>query len=45
MHHENMKQASAGDNIGVNTINLSAKDVKRGYVIGDPNNQPPQRVI
>ncbi len=39
MHHEQMKQAEPGDNIGFNVRGLTMKDVKRGYVMG-PEGKP-----
>jgi elongation factor 1-alpha len=41
MHHEQMPQATPGDNIGFNVKGLSVKDIRRGYVVGDKTNDPP----
>ncbi|HDP73331.1 MAG TPA: translation elongation factor EF-1 subunit alpha [Candidatus Woesearchaeota archaeon] len=40
MHHESMKQAGPGDNIGFNVRGFGSKDVARGDVIGHPDNPP-----
>ena len=40
MHHEQVEQASPGDNVGFNVKNLSVKDIKRGYVASDSKNDP-----
>eukprot|EP00828_Plagiopyla_frontata_P019461 TRINITY_DN2488_c0_g1_i3.p1 TRINITY_DN2488_c0_g1~~TRINITY_DN2488_c0_g1_i3.p1 ORF type:complete len:349 (-),score=52.57 TRINITY_DN2488_c0_g1_i3:55-1101(-) len=44
MHHEKMDEAIAGDNVGFNVKGISAKDVRRGNVCGDDNNDPPKQV-
>merc|ERR1719183_1116434 len=44
MHHESMPEAVPGDNVGFNVKNISVKDVKRGNVVGDSKNDPPQGV-
>jgi elongation factor 1-alpha len=41
MHHEQMEQATPGDNVGFNVKNVSVKDIKRGMVAGDLKNDPP----
>lgn len=41
MHHEQLKEALPGDNIGFNVKNIGIKDIKRGSVCGDYNNNPP----
>merc|ERR1712000_571271 len=41
MHHEQMPQATPGDNIGFNVKGLSVKDIRRGYVVGYKTNDPP----
>jgi len=41
MHHELMEEANPGDNIGFNVRGLSVKDIQRGYVCGEANNDPP----
>jgi len=35
MHHEQMKEASAGDNVGINIRGVGKKDVARGDVVCD----------
>jgi len=40
MHHEALKEALPGDNVGFNCKNLSVKDVKRGYVASDASDDP-----
>jgi len=40
MHHEALKEALPGDNVGFNCKNLSVKDVKRGFVASDNANDP-----
>lgn len=40
MHHEQMPQAEPGDNVGINVRGLSKEDMRRGDVIGHPNNPP-----
>ncbi len=40
MHHQELNQAQPGDNIGFNIKGIDKKDLKRGDVIGDPNNPP-----
>ncbi|MEM0437911.1 MAG: translation elongation factor EF-1 subunit alpha [Candidatus Micrarchaeia archaeon] len=40
MHHQEIPQAVPGDNIGFNLKGVDKKDMKRGDVIGDPNNPP-----
>mmetsp|Transcript_27234 Transcript_27234/g.37886 ORF Transcript_27234/g.37886 Transcript_27234/m.37886 type:complete len:450 (+) Transcript_27234:163-1512(+) len=44
MHHESLKQAVPGDNVGFNVKNVSVKDVRRGNVAGDSKNDPPSAV-
>ncbi|HIC84485.1 MAG TPA: elongation factor 1-alpha, partial [Nitrososphaerales archaeon] len=39
-HHVDMKQASAGDNIGFNLRGVDKKDIRRGDVIGPVDNPP-----
>lgn len=45
MHHEQLKEAIPGDNVGFNVKNVSIKDIKRGNVCGDAKNDPPKEVI
>ena len=40
MHHEAMKEAKAGDNIGFNLRGVQKGKIKRGDVVGTPNNSP-----
>lgn len=39
-HHTPMSSASAGDNIGFNLRGLSKEDIRRGNVLGAPDNPP-----
>jgi elongation factor 1-alpha len=39
-HHTQMESAEAGDNIGFNLRGIEKKDIKRGDVIGTPDNPP-----
>lgn len=41
MHHEQVKIANPGDNVGFN-VKLKVNEVKRGYVAGDATNDPPK---
>jgi elongation factor 1-alpha len=41
MHHESLKQACPGDNVGFNIKNVSVKEIRRGNVAGDSKNDPP----
>merc|ERR1712238_617090 len=40
MHHEQVDQATPGDNVGFNVKNLSVKDIRRGHVASDSKNDP-----
>jgi elongation factor 1-alpha len=40
MHHQNVPQAGPGDNVGFNVRNVSKEQIKRGDVVGHPNNPP-----
>ncbi len=40
MHHEQLKEATPGDNVGFNVRGISKKDVKRGDVAGRVDNPP-----
>jgi elongation factor 1-alpha len=42
MHHEQVPEASPGDNIGFNVKNVSVKEIRRGFVCGDTKNDPPK---
>jgi len=41
MHHEALKEANPGDNVGFNIKNVSVKEIRRGNVAGDSKNDPP----
>ncbi|XP_077363571.1 elongation factor 1-alpha-like [Festucalex cinctus] len=41
MHHESLPEATPGDNVGFNVKNVSVKEVRRGFVVGDSKNDPP----
>jgi len=40
MHHKDIPEASAGDNIGFN-VKVPIKDIRRGYVCGEAKRDPP----
>jgi len=40
MHHQPLQEAVPGDNIGVNIRGIGKQDVRRGDVIGHPDNPP-----
>ncbi len=40
MHHQEIEEAIPGDNIGFNVKGIDKKDIKRGDVIGHPDNPP-----
>merc|ERR1719350_2731712 len=40
MHHEQLKQAVPGDNVGFNVKNVSVKDIRRGNVASDSKKDP-----
>jgi len=40
MHHENLVEATPGDNVGFNVKNVSVKDIRRGFVASDSKNDP-----
>lgn len=44
MHHSQLEEAVPGDNVGFNVKNVTLKDIKRGYVVGDSKNDPPKEV-
>jgi len=44
MHHEQLPEAGPGDNVGFNVRNISVKDLKRGNVASDMNNNPAAQV-
>jgi len=39
-HHEQVDEAFPGDNVGFNVKNVSVKDLRRGYVASDADDQP-----
>ncbi|XP_051928543.1 elongation factor 1-alpha-like [Hippocampus zosterae] len=41
MHHEALAEAMPGDNVGFNVKNVSVKEIRRGFVVGDTKNDPP----
>ncbi|CAF0979803.1 unnamed protein product [Adineta steineri] len=42
MHYEKVEEALPGDNVAFRTINVSVKDLKRGFVVSDTRNDPAQ---
>lgn len=40
MHHESLKEATPGDNVGFNCKNVSVKEIKRGYVASNNADDP-----
>ncbi|AEH06461.1 translation elongation factor EF-1 subunit alpha [Methanothermococcus okinawensis] len=40
MHHEQLPKAEPGDNVGFNVRGVGKKDIKRGDVVGHPDNAP-----
>jgi len=42
MHHTALPKAGPGDNVGFNIRGIAAKDIKKGYVVGDVNNDAPK---
>merc|ERR1719453_724054 len=40
MHHESLKEAVPGDNVGFNCKNVSVKEIKRGYVASNAADDP-----
>ena len=40
MHHEEVEEATPGNNVGFNIKGLSVKDIKRGFVASDSKNDP-----
>ena len=41
MHHEKLKEAPPGFNIGMN-LKIKANEIKRGFILGETNNNPPK---
>ena len=44
MHKQEIPQAIPGDNVGFN-VKLNVKDIKRGDVMGETNNDPPREAL
>jgi len=40
MHHEKLTEAIPGDNVGFNVKSVSVKDIKRGNVASNANDNP-----
>ncbi|KAG6551048.1 hypothetical protein Mapa_007281 [Marchantia paleacea] len=40
MHHQAMEEAQPGDNVGFNVKDVAAKELKRGFVASDSENDP-----
>jgi elongation factor 1-alpha len=40
MHHEQLPEATPGDNVGFNVKNVSVKDIRRGFVCSNSKNDP-----
>ncbi len=40
MYHEQVEEATPGDNVPFNVKDLSVNDIKRGYVCSDSKNYP-----
>lgn len=40
MHHQALEEAMPGDNVGFNVVNVSVKDLKRGYVASNATDDP-----
>ena len=40
MHHEQVQEAKPGDNVGFSVRGVDKKDIKRGDVLGKPDNPP-----
>lgn len=45
MHHLSVPEAKPGDNVGCNVRGFTAKDMKRGSVMGDAKNDPPVEAV
>jgi elongation factor 1-alpha len=45
MHHETLKEATPGDNVGFNIKNVSVKDIRRGNVCSDSKNDPAKPTV
>lgn len=40
MHHKPLEKAEPGDNVGFNVRGVSAKEIRKGDVVGSPDNPP-----
>ncbi|RLG19571.1 translation elongation factor EF-1 subunit alpha [Candidatus Micrarchaeota archaeon] len=40
MHHQQLSKAKPGDNVGFNVKGVDKKDIRRGEVVGHPDNPP-----
>ena len=43
MHHEAFLEALLGDNVGFNIKNVAVKDLKRGFVASNSNDDPAKK--
>ncbi|CAF0948400.1 unnamed protein product [Adineta ricciae] len=44
MHHETLNEAGPGDNVGFSVKGVDYRDIQRGFVCSDANNDPAQEV-
>jgi elongation factor 1-alpha len=45
MHHTQLSEAVAGDNIGFTVKGITARDIKRGFVVGETARDPPVQAL
>lgn len=45
MHHEDLKEAGPGINVGFNIRGIAVKDLRRGYVGSNAKNDPAYEAI
>jgi len=45
MHHESLPEAVPGDNVGFNIKNVAVKEIKRGFVAGNSQDDPPKETV
>merc|ERR1719427_103203 len=45
MHHEQVEEGAPGDNVGFNVKNLTVKDIKKGFVAGNCDEDPPREAL
>ena len=45
MHHEQVEEGAPGDNVGFNVKNLTVKDIKKGFVAGNCDEDPPRETL